>query len=152
MSRNQLIVARLFDGTTVKGFTTNFFPNHPSFHIRIETGDQVAVRMSDLKAVFFVRSLEGNPDHHKSREFPDDADSDGRGEKVAVLFKDGEVLTGYAQTFRPGSQGFYLAPSDNDGNNVRVYVLNRATNCILFGYRAEELANSAPQRPWPMRI
>ena len=56
------IVVRYADGTLVKGYTSDFDPDQPCFHV--VPGDDsssqvVEVRVDKLKALFFVRSFEG---------------------------------------------------------------------------------------------
>ena len=60
------IVARYLDGRMIKGFTQDFFPNKPSFHLFPEanpSGEGAKVFLIDLKAVFFVRDFLGKPDY-----------------------------------------------------------------------------------------
>jgi len=55
------IVARFLDGKIVKGYTQNFFPNRPVFHVlpmdAAGKTDPVKIQVSELKAVFFVREF-----------------------------------------------------------------------------------------------
>src|SRR5207245_11689539 len=47
---------------TLKGTAQDFIPNRPTFHVLPSDGSPaVPVRHLELKAVFFVRDLEGNP-------------------------------------------------------------------------------------------
>jgi hypothetical protein len=63
-----------------------------------------------------------------------------QGKKVAVLFKDGELLCGYTLTYVPGRDGFFMFPADGDTNNLRVYVVNASTAEVKTGPEAEALA------------
>ena len=67
------IAARYLDGKLVKGTTHNFNPNSPYFHILTADDDAEQetkeVRFSALKAVFFVNSFEGDPDHKERSEY-----------------------------------------------------------------------------------
>ena len=62
------------------------------------------------------------------------------GKKIAVRFKDGEVLCGYTLTYTPDRDGFFVFPSDVESNNQRIYVLTAAANEIKAGPAAEQLA------------
>ena len=88
------------------------------------------VKVPDLKAVYFVRSLNGDPEHQKTNEFPPQAPAPGR--KVKVTFKDGEVLVGTTQGYQPGRPGFFLLPADPRSNNERCYIVTSATQSVAF--------------------
>ena len=51
------IVVRYTDGRTIKGYTQNFLPNKPSFHVRpfdaANISESAEIQINDLKAVFF---------------------------------------------------------------------------------------------------
>ena len=65
------IVARFADGRMLKGTTQDFAPAKDAFHVIGSEGgsrpERVAV--ADLKAVFFVKSLVGNPAYMEVKEF-----------------------------------------------------------------------------------
>ena len=64
------VVAHFTDGKMLKGTTQDFNPNRPSFHIKpVGGGPAVEVRCGLLKAVFFVKNLEGNPKRQDLRGF-----------------------------------------------------------------------------------
>jgi hypothetical protein len=130
----------------VKGRMLDFFPNHPTFRVKTTAGDQIQVKMRELKAVFFVKDLDGNTLHRRRGDFPAIRPPGAEEEKAAILFKDGEVLLGYLDLQPPNRQGFFLVPADVGGNNVRVYVLKEATNYISTGSQAERLSKPSPQR------
>jgi hypothetical protein len=143
-----LVVARYLDGRTVKGFTEDFFPERPAFRVQSRTEDPQIVRVRDLKAVFVVRDLAGDPTREKGRSFPENYAPE-KGKKVAVLFKDGELLVGYTLTYLPGKQGFFVFPADADGNNLRVYVVSEAARQIRLGPAADQLLQVTPRKPPP---
>ena len=115
------VVARFRDGRIMKGTTTNFSPTRGLFHLTGAQGKTVEISLGELKAVFFVKTFEGNPGYTEKRQF-DLARMYGR--KVCCTFPDGEVLTGYTQGFAPDRQGFFVIPSDPQSNNERVFVVN----------------------------
>ena len=54
------VIAHYLQGTLVRGITRDFRPNRLSFHIEVNSEDDpVKIQLSDLKAVFFVKDLEG---------------------------------------------------------------------------------------------
>ena len=97
---NNLVVARYRNGQVVKGYTRDFFPDRPLFHV-LPKGGQTAVpiKTAELKGVFFVRDLVGNRVRNKGRRFPAVDQGPQTGRRIAVLFEDGELLVGYAQTW-----------------------------------------------------
>ena len=148
---NNLVVARYRNGQVVKGYTRDFFPERPTFHV-LPKGGQVSVQVKtpELKGVFFVRDLLGNRLRNKGRRFPAIDQGPNTGRRIAVLFEDGELLVGYAQTYSPERPGFFVFPADPNSNNLRVYVLRAATKQVKLGPAADELARSAPPpRPKP---
>ena len=124
------VVARFLDGTTLKGQTNDFFPAKALFHITVNGAKPQEVKVPELKALYFVRTLEGDPDHHKTNEFPPFAPAPGR--KVKVTFKDGEVLVGTTQGYQPDRPGFFLLPADPRSNNERCFVVMSATQSVAF--------------------
>ena len=75
------VVARFLDGTTLKGQTNDFLPAKDLFHISTNgslDAKPLEVKVPDLKALYFVRSLNGDPDHVKTNEFPPQAPVPGR--------------------------------------------------------------------------
>lgn len=121
----QQVVARYRDGRLVKGTTMDIDPAKPMFHLRPPGAAVVEVAMSDLKALFFVRSLDGNPDYKEDRT-PNPADPRGRGTTIVrITFQDGELLVGMTIRYPPNRPYFYVMPVDPHSNNIRALV-NRA--------------------------
>ena len=128
------IVARFQDGRVLKGFTNDFLPAKDHFHLVAH--DQPAenrpleVRIADLKALFFVKSFEGDPQHHESTE-PAAAKA-GAGRRIRVVFKDGEIVVGTTQGYDRSRPGFFLVPLDPGSNNERCFVVVAATQEVSF--------------------
>jgi len=150
MPEANLVVVRYLNGKCVKGSTQDFFPERISFHVqtRGSAPETIQVKMAELKAVFFVRDLNGNSAHIKSRQFGVQAPSLASAKKIAVLFKDQELLVGYTNSYVAGKLGFFLTPADERGNNIRVYVLSHAAKTVRVGPTADELVATAP-KPLP---
>lgn len=115
------VVARFRDGRVLKGTTTNFLPAKPSFHLQTPDHQTIEVKIADLKALFFVKKLEGNLSYHERKGF---TDNKMYGQRVTCRLPDGEVLTGYTQGYDPQRPGFFLIPADPNSNNERVFVVN----------------------------
>lgn len=123
------IIIRYLDGKIKKGTTEDFFPNKTFFHLRDKDNDEyIKISIEDLKAVFFVKSYEGDNAYDENKEF----ERFGLGKKIKVRFKDGEMLIGYTQGFSRERVGFILFPADPDCNNEKVFVVTAATDNIGF--------------------
>lgn len=122
------IVIKYKNGTLLKGKTNDFFPNKKEFHLNTISGENNIVSVEDLKAIFFVKSFEGN----KDREDNYNDKVAGGGKKVKVSFVDGETILGFTLGYSPDRQGFYLNPADLDNNNERIFVVSSATQDISF--------------------
>ena len=140
-TNHRKVVARYADGRLVKGYTFDFAPANPRFHVfshPAASGPSTQVLVRELKAVFFVRDLVGNPARQDSQKFPPGQVSNPH---VEVRFRDGEVMLGTADSPATESHGFFLIPADPESNNLRVYVVAAATRVIY--------PLSAPARPAP---
>lgn len=134
------VVVHARDGKLIKGTTRDFFPNRPVFHIQPSNGSpSVEVRCKSLKAVFFVRDFNGDSSRRDNIGFLAGPNDTKQGMKVAVRFKDGELLCGYSLTFSADREGFFMFPADPKSNNVRIYVLVGATTEVKAGAEAEAL-------------
>jgi hypothetical protein len=119
------VVARLLDGRVVKGRCLDLSPDKPVCHVLTADQGPVKVALADVKAVFFVKDLQGDPRYQEHRT-PDPRDPRARGARVLeIRFADGEVLLGLAATYQPTRSFFFVIPVDPASNNVRVLV-NRA--------------------------
>jgi len=123
------VVAHFLNGRLVKGFTSDFFPNKPAFHVEhAETGNSAEVQVDELKGVFFVKSFKGNPLEKHRR----DVERTGLGRKIRVDFKDGEILIGYTSGYSPTRPAFFVFPADPQNNNEKVFVVTAATDKVTF--------------------
>lgn len=122
------IVARYRDGRTIKGSTADFLPARDIFHVQTPAGETVPVRHADLKAIFFVRDLAGDPAHRERNEFAPGQAAPGR--KIRVEFQDGEVLVGTTQGYQPNRPGFFIVPADPASNIERCFVVTTSTRDV----------------------
>lgn len=130
---DRMVVARFRDGRLLKGTTQDFAANKPMFHV-YEGGDEgsqaTSVSLEDLKALFFVKTYEGNKDHEASQSFEG---AQGQGRKIRVTFQDGEVLAGFCMGYGPSRPGFFVNPVDPSSNNTRIFVVNAAVQDVAWG-------------------
>lgn len=134
-------VAHFSDHKILKGTTQDFSPLRPLFHIQPSDGSPpVEIRTKKLKALFVVKTFEGNQSRRDVAGFITGPSETAHGKKIAVHFKDGELLCGYTLSFTPDREGFFLFPADNDSNNLRVYVVMAAAREVRAGPAAEVLA------------
>jgi hypothetical protein len=130
VTTHRRVVARYLDGRLVKGYTFDFGPAQPRFHIFAEpsaSGAATQVFLRDLKALFFVRDLAGDPARQDGR--PPRRGGAAR-EYVEVRFRDGELMVGTIEGPADDPPGFFLVPADPGTNNLRVYVLTAATRAV----------------------
>ena len=141
------VVARFSDGKVLKGTTQDFFPNRPSFHlIPLDGGNGLEIRCKQLKAVFFVKTFEGDAKRKDIRGFIAAPAETAQGKKIAVRFKDGELLCGYSLSYSPDREGFFMFPSDSGSNNLRIYVITTACAEVKAGLAAEAMAQKALEK------
>jgi hypothetical protein len=128
------VVARFTDGRLVKGTTADFLPGTGRFHVSVamapEGSKVVDIGIKELKALFFVKDLTGDPKRSDRKEFDPSRPPVGR--RIKVVFKDGEVLVGTTHGYQPGRPGFFLVPADPGSNIERCYVVSGSTQEIAF--------------------
>ena len=127
MEANKVVV-KFKDKKMLKGTTSDFFPNKSQFHLNVQNGEILDVKVESLKAIFFVKDYEGNKDRKKAYQ----DELTGTGRKMQVDFSDGETIIGYPLGYSPDRQGFYLTPADEGGNNIRIFVVKSATEKVTF--------------------
>ena len=129
------IVLRHLDGRISKGYSMDFSPSKSSLHLRQDptgaSGDKpIDLRIGELKAIFFVKTFEGNRDHHERRRFLGEDKLHGR--KIEVTFVDGEVMQGSTMGYDPKRPGFFLFPPDPESNNIRIFVVSSAVKSFRY--------------------
>ena len=117
-------VLAFLDGRRLKGHIFGFSAVRPTFFVfppeSPHGGAGTEVRMSDLKAVFFVRDFAGgNEQKEASRaKYPSSR-------YIEVIFRDGERIRGFTDAFRTSKPGFFMFPDEADSNNLRIFVVNQ---------------------------
>lgn len=131
------VVVHYLDHRIERGYTSDFRPDKPVFHLVVKENDKeksIPVRISNLKAVFFVKELMGKSRarHRGKKTFDDVKDQRLIGKKVKVEFIDNEVLYGLTMGYAPNRQGFFFTPIDPDSNNERIFAVMGAIKDITF--------------------
>jgi hypothetical protein len=128
-----LVVARYRDGRTIKGTTYDFGPQKKAFHVVPlgEEGRKVSeVLLSELKAVFFVKSLEGKENYPLAKEVVEEKAEPVGLMKMKITFFDGETLVGTTHGYALEREGFFIAPLEGDSNNLRIFVISKAVKQV----------------------
>lgn len=129
------VVVRFLDGRVLKGCTQDFNQTRPSFHFHINTpknsiDKSMLIEVKDLKAIFFVKTFEGDREYDERKEFI--AGDLPQGRKVEVTFVDGEIIQGSTVGYDPHRPGFFLIPVDRRSNNIRIFVVTSAMANFKF--------------------
>ena len=125
------IVVRYRDKRLLKGSSTDFVPTREAFHLSSADGsaaEPMEVRLSEVKAVFFVKELNGNRAYQERKHFDPAHPTVGR--KIGVVFKDGELLVGTTGDYEPGCTAFFVTPADPQSNNERCFVVSNAVEKV----------------------
>lgn len=117
------MVVRYADGRILKGYA-NFDPAQSRLALVPRDdpeADAIEVPVSELKAVFFVRTFEGDPARDESKDLYQARPPNTR--KVSVRFEDGEELVGYTRQLDRHRAGLFFTPLDSGSNNLRVFAV-----------------------------
>jgi len=126
------VVAHFRDGRIVRGYTYDFSPNKDIFHV-VDAKDKervTEISTSQLKALFFVKTFEGNKNHPGPGEFSMEDFKKSPGLKVKVRFFDHEVMYGSTHGYAPNRKGFFITPANREINNDRVFVVKDSTVAV----------------------
>jgi hypothetical protein len=102
-----------------------------------ETGATEEVSTRNAKAVFFVKTFDGDT-RHRALHFHENAPI-VQGLWVRVSFQDGETIEGIISNSRDFvlEHGFFMMPTDPNGNNRLIYVLkDRLKDFNVLGMRS----------------
>jgi hypothetical protein len=144
------VVVNLKDGTVVKGYLETTvptdlasllqdplrrFPNHLRLLSANGSGEH-EIDVTKAKAVFFVRSFEGDKKKNPVRFYANGPAVHGIW--VEIRFHDGETVEGVVHNsiHHLIEDGFLLSPSDPDSNNEVIYVVKSSIqNYRVLGVR-----------------
>jgi hypothetical protein len=130
------IVAHAKDGRLYKGFLHNGVEDlppsagvprpaelPPQLKIKAIDGKTHNIALSELKAVFFVKSFDGSKQYTETKFF--NAHPVLEGIWARLHFNDNETIEGviYNSLHFLTSEGFFLKPPDPHSNNQMMYVL-----------------------------
>jgi hypothetical protein len=141
-SKRNRVVVHFKDGKLLKGYTHDFTTVREIFHLTLEQENDEEnireIRTSDLKAIFFVKSLGGDKDYNERKKFNEVNDPRLRGLKIKVEFSDGEIINGISLGYSRNRKGFFIIPIDQQSNNERIYVIADALHDVKVGSAAEK--------------
>ncbi len=112
------------------------FPNKLNLQPANGSGKELTIDVTKAKAVFFVKSFDGNKTRHPVRFYANGPAIHGIW--AEIRFKDGEVVEGIIQNsiHHLLEDGFLLSPSDPESNNEVIYVMKDAiANYRVLGVR-----------------
>lgn len=125
------VVANLLSGEVVKGISLDVDASKPLCHIRTDAG-VVKVKLADVKALFFVRDLAGDPQRNDQQAVaPDDPRQRGA-TIVEIRFKDGERIVAFTNRYPPRGAFHFVAPVDPASNNSRILVNQGAVASLVL--------------------
>jgi hypothetical protein len=140
MANEERVVARFNDGRVLKGYTKEFEIESDFFVLdEVGSGKEHRIAVADLKALFFIKSFEGNKTYREKKAFGISAN---KGHKVYIKFNDRESLVGFVEgdvlwdkgffLSKDGSKakGFFMIPVDSDSNNTKVFVVGSSVKDV----------------------
>lgn len=152
-STRKRVVVRKLDKGLIKGFID------PKGYLASEVGllDRegrlVHIPMPDIKAVFFVRDFEGNPDRAERKIFRSRPRLAGLW--VRMTFKDTEVLEAILPNnlLEVDPLGFLVTPPDVYSNNLRIFIPRTAlTEMEVLGVITDGVVRRMSQRAAQARV
>jgi len=116
------VVAHYLDGRLIKGTCLDIDPARPTCHVKTAEQGMVQVMLAQLKALFFVRSLAGNPDYEEVKTVGGSCARARGAATIELQFAGGKRVVGLTTRFPPVRRFFYVVPADVNSNNVRILV------------------------------
>ena len=123
------------DLETLLGQSTRKMPE--AITVRTESGELREIPTDQAKAVFFVKSFEGQMERDELKFFSHAPLVHGIW--IQAEFRDGEVIEGIVHNSMHHlvERGFFLVPTDPGSNNKLIYVLKKALKDYrVLGIRA----------------
>ncbi len=125
------VVVYFADGQSKAGKVMFFNLAKTTFPLQVETGEgkieTLTVRLDDVKKIQFLKKEAGAaPESSLRRETIEQSTFvSSVSLKLAVEFKDGEVLTGSTVKYSPNDKGFFLTPLNPAEPSERIYINGR---------------------------
>jgi len=131
------VVVHYANGKIERGYTSDFQPGRDVFHLVVKNEDietSLPITVADLKAVFFVKELQGRgrASSQEKKDFEDLKDEKLLGKKVKVEFNDGEIICGLTLGYSPKRKGFFFTPIEKESNNERIFAVLSFVKRITF--------------------
>ncbi len=104
-------MSNFLNGRPVKGSSTSIALDRPTCHVMTRDHRVVLVTLSELKALFFVKDMEGNRAY---RDLQVIGSTDRRvtgAKRLRIAFRDGEELVALAPTYDATRHFFYVLPA-----------------------------------------
>jgi hypothetical protein len=141
MGEREKSVMRFRDGRMLKGYVKDFSPDRDDVIFdEAGTGRMHAISLEEMKAVFFVKSFEGDYGYREKKSY---GIRRPVGNRAFVRFKDGEHLVGFLEGKVPWQKGFFLSgredvarkgffllPVDEGANNIKVFVVSSSVDDV----------------------
>lgn len=137
MKEHRKAILRFVDGSMLKGLIRDFTLADDFVYIEDESSEKQKIKLKQLKAIFFVRTFDGNREHREKKAF---AGARRTGKRLFVRFRDGEQMTGYLEGGTPWEKGFFLdlkktsgfflIPVDQDSNNIKIFIITSAVQDV----------------------
>lgn len=133
------VILHYLDGKIIRGHLKSINPESETISIKTKEKDK-RVKLSDLKAIFFVKAFVGNRSYREKKVY---GLTKSKGRKVLVKFKDGEFLTGFLEgplpwkkgffldSPDPSLKGFFLLPTDRSSNNTKIFIVNSSVKEVI---------------------
>jgi hypothetical protein len=156
MAGGEQVVARFNDGSVLKGYTKDF--SAKSEYVVIDeagSGKAHRIAVAELKALFFIKSFDGNKNHREKKAFGNNAH---HGHKVYIKFSDHESLVGFIEGESPWAKGFFLSkeesklkgffliPVDQESNNAKVFVVGTSVDDVTIMMKLKHSDEKRPSR------
>ncbi|MEW6067475.1 MAG: hypothetical protein AB1610_04200 [Nitrospirota bacterium] len=144
MENVEKVVLRFNSGKILKGYVVDFLSNMERDKVIFkddQTQQENSIPISELKAIFFVKTFKGNSRHKDKKSF---GIRNNVGRKIYVRFNDGESMIGFLEGEIPWEKGFFLSKADNrikgfflipvdaEGNNIKVFVISSSIKDVAM--------------------
>jgi hypothetical protein len=138
---DEKVVLRFLDGTILRGHIRDFSEKSDELILQELESDAVrAVKNNVLKAIFFVKTFEGNRHYSEKKSY---GIRKPRGRRTFIKFNDGEDMVGFLEGDLPWEKGFFLnrntidnlrgfflLPADEGSNNMKVFIFAHAVKDV----------------------
>src|SRR5262249_28390313 len=153
-STHKKVIVRKMDRDSISGFVSpSNFVNDGKLELLNTAGNVVAIELSDIKGVYFVREF-GDSESLTRKTFTSRPRTEGLW--VRLRFKDNEVMEGMMPNdlLQPASEGYLVNPPDLRSNTQRIFVprtaLSSLTVLAVIGGTHRRKAQAEDVRQVPM--